>query len=135
MTWRFTLNFMLGKINFKLFLNLNLFLIYSLYCFCFGLDMPLYIFVSYMNFKIWIFFRNMTVVKYVSEMMRQAGIGGKITSPKDRKFYGDWWIHPLLFQATDLFILALSCREKKVFFLGRSHVILQCHQIRCCNKE
>ncbi|RDX67566.1 Mitogen-activated protein kinase kinase kinase 3, partial [Mucuna pruriens] len=27
--------------------------------------------------------------KYITEMMRQAGIGGKITSPKDRKFYGD----------------------------------------------
>jgi len=24
-------------------------------------------------------------------MMRRAGTGGKITSPKDRWFYEDWW--------------------------------------------
>ena len=34
-------------------------------------------------------YKNFKILLFSAEMMRQAGLGGKITSPKDRKFYGD----------------------------------------------
>lgn len=61
----------------KLYLNLNHFYICP------------FTFVSVIGILNMSIFQKRDSCKYIAEMMRQGGVGGKITSPKDRKIYGD----------------------------------------------